>query len=75
MDGMTMCSVDGCHQEAVAWLTFAGATQRFHVHVCGPHEREDREFCDVHQGGSLPCPPELGCTTEPLFLARPPGLP
>ncbi len=59
------CDVEGCAVEAVAILAFRGIPG--HVHVCGPHERVDREWCDVVASAPMPCP--IGCESADNVIA------
>lgn len=70
---MTDCSVDGCDQPATTWLRFTGMGDQLHAHVCPPHEALDREYCDITESGTLPCPDRLSCG-QALMTATPPAL-
>lgn len=70
---MTECSAEGCTREAVTWLRFTGMGDLLHVHVCSEDEAIDREWTDVIESGSLPCPERLRCGPV-LFTAPPPSL-
>lgn len=48
------CCWDGCDQPAAAAVTFVG--QAGHVHDCAAHVAVLREWCDVAEVVSLPCP-------------------
>lgn len=71
---MTQCSADGCTEQAITWLRFAGMGDRLHVHVCSRDEATDREWCDVVESGPLPCPEHLACNTRAVLSATPPLL-
>jgi hypothetical protein len=66
------CDLIGCSDPAVAALAFRD--QPGHVHVCAPHERLDREWCDVTWSAPMPCPLRCATDPQPLFVATPPLL-
>jgi hypothetical protein len=69
-EGAVVCDVQDCSATAAVALRFKGQTG--HVHVCRVHEAIDREWCEVVESASLPCP--WPCSTVVLFVAAPTAL-